>query len=74
MPCTTKHLQAEEPQGGYSLKQVLKIDMYSRKIFPILYGTFVFYFFVRYYAIEGALSIEYWNYLMTTNHSIQPYL
>jgi len=47
-----------EPQG-YNLKQVLKIDVYSRKIFPILYGMFVFYFFVRYYAIEGALSIEY---------------
>lgn len=47
-----------EPQG-YNLKQVKKIDVYSRKIFPILYGMFVFYFFVRYYAIEGALSIEY---------------
>jgi len=47
-----------EPQG-YSLKQVQKIDVYSRKVFPILYGIFVFYFFIRYYAIEGALSIDY---------------
>jgi len=47
-----------EPQG-YNLKQVKKIDVYSRKIFPILYGIFVFYFFIRYYAIEGALSIDY---------------
>ena len=52
-------MQAESEPQGYTLKQVLKIDRYSRKIFPILYGTFIFYFFVRYYAIEGALSIEY---------------
>jgi len=51
--------KAESEPQGYTLKQVLKIDRYSRKIFPILYGTFIFYFFVRYYAIEGALSIEY---------------
>ena len=42
-----------------------------RKIFPILYGMFVFYFFVRYYAIEGALSIEYWHFPF---HSMQPFL
>lgn len=51
--------KGEPEQQGYNLKQVLKIDRYSRKIFPILYGTFVLYFFVRFYAIEGALSIEY---------------
>jgi len=51
--------KAESEPQTYNLKQVLKIDVYSRKIFPILYGVFIFYFFVRYYAIEGALSIEY---------------
>lgn len=51
--------KAESEPQTYNLKQVLKIDVYSRKIFPILYGVFIFYFFIRYYAIEGALSIEY---------------
>merc|ERR1712106_852649 len=49
----------EEPKGHYSLIQVKKIDVYSRRIFPILFFIFVFYFFIRYHAIEGALSIEY---------------
>jgi len=48
-----------EAPTGYTLKQVQRIDVYSRKVFPILYGIFVFYFFIRYYAIEGALSIDY---------------
>jgi len=46
----------DEPQKGYSLTQVKKIDVYSRRIFPILFFIFVFYFFIRYHAIEGALS------------------
>ena len=37
----------EEPKG-YSLIQVKKIDVYSRRIFPILFFIFVFYFFIRY--------------------------
>ena len=51
----------EEEPKGYSLIQVKKIDVYSRRIFPILFFIFVFYFFIRYHAIEGALSIEYPN-------------
>ena len=43
-----------------------------RKIFPILYGMFVFYFFIRYYAIEGALSIEYWA-LNSPFQDLQPF-
>jgi len=46
----------EEDNGSYSLKNVKKIDLYSRKIFPILYAAFVLYFFVNYHAIEGDLS------------------
>jgi hypothetical protein len=57
--CSSPPAQGEPEPQGYNLNQVLKIDRYSRKIFPILYGTFVAYFFVRFYAIEGALSIEY---------------
>ena len=53
--------QEEENKGRYSLTQVKKIDVYSRRIFPILFFIFVFYFFIRYHAIEGALSIEYPN-------------
>lgn len=47
----------EEPKGRYSLNQVKKIDVYSRRIFPSIYLLFVLYFFIRYHAIEGALSI-----------------
>jgi len=46
----------EEDNGSYSLKNVKKIDIYSRKLFPILYAVFVLYFFIRYHAIEGDLS------------------
>jgi len=46
----------EDEPKGYSLIQVKKIDVYSRRIFPILFFIFVFYFFIRYHAIEGALS------------------
>ena len=37
----------EEEPKGYSLTQVKKIDVYSRRIFPILFFIFVFYFFIR---------------------------
>jgi len=50
-----RSISDEEPKG-YSLTQVKKIDVYSRRIFPILFFIFVFYFFIRYHAIEGALS------------------
>jgi len=46
-----------ENKGRYSLNQVKKIDVYSRRIFPSIYGLFVLYFFIRYHAIEGAMSI-----------------
>jgi len=44
-------------KARYSLAQVKKIDQYSRRIFPSIYGCFVLYFFIRYHAIEGAMSI-----------------
>jgi len=59
LPLDTEPPIEEEPKGHYSLVQVKKIDVYSRRIFPILFFIFVFYFFIRYHAIEGALSIEY---------------
>lgn len=46
-----------ETKARYSLNQVKKIDVYSRRIFPSIYGLFVLYFFIRYHAIEGAMSI-----------------
>jgi len=48
----------EEDSGPYSLRNVKKIDVYSRKLFPIFYFAFVFYFFIRYHAIEGDLSFS----------------
>jgi len=45
--------------GRYTLHSVKKIDNYSRQIFPTTYILFVLYFFIRYHAIEGALSIDY---------------
>ena len=62
----------EEPRNGrYTLKSVKKIDHYSRykmlsgfktffsrRIFAGTYITFALYFFIRYHAIEGALSID----------------
>jgi len=48
-----------ENKARYSLNQVKKIDVYSRRIFPSIYGMFVLYFFIRYHAIEGAMSIGY---------------
>eukprot|EP00092_Neocalanus_flemingeri_P014403 GFUD01015537.1.p1 GENE.GFUD01015537.1~~GFUD01015537.1.p1 ORF type:complete len:492 (+),score=81.86 GFUD01015537.1:246-1721(+) len=48
--------------GGYTLHNVKKIDNYSRRIFPTTYILFVLYFFIRYHAIEGALSIDYHYY------------
>jgi len=58
-PNTSQTSEAEknEAKGSYSLSQVKKIDMYSRRIFPCIYGMFVLYFFIRYHAIEGAMSI-----------------
>lgn len=47
----------EEPKGRYTLTQVKKIDMVSRRVFPCIYGCFVLYFFIRYHAIEGNMSI-----------------
>ena len=48
--------------GRYTLHSVKKIDIYSRRIFPTTYILFVMYFFIRYHAIEGALSIDYHYY------------
>jgi cation transporter family protein len=48
----------KQGSGRYNLHFVVKIDNYSRRLFPMIYGLFVLYFFVRYHAIEGALSIE----------------
>ena len=42
------HINYQEEPKGYSLTQVKKIDVYSRRIFPILFFIFVFYFFIRY--------------------------
>jgi len=50
-----------ETKARYSLNQVKKIDVYSRRIFPSIYGLFVLYFFIRYHAIEGAMSIGHGN-------------
>jgi len=44
--------------GRYTLKSVKKIDHYSRRIFAGTYIGFALYFFIRYHAIEGALSID----------------
>jgi len=44
--------------GRYTLNSVKKIDHYSRRIFAGSYITFALYFFIRYHAIEGALSID----------------
>jgi len=48
--------------GRYTLHSVKKIDIYSRRVFPTTYILFVMYFFIRYHAIEGALSIDYHYY------------
>jgi len=48
----------EERSTRYTLQNVKKIDNYSRRIFPTAYIIFVLYFFIRYHAIEGALSID----------------
>lgn len=42
----------------YDLRYVLKIDNYSRRIFPVFYIVFLIYFFIRYMAIEGAFSFD----------------
>lgn len=47
----------EENKARYSLTQVKKIDVYSRRIFPSIYVCFVLYFFIRYWSIEGAMSM-----------------
>lgn len=47
----------EETKSRYTLTQVKKIDVVSRRVFPIIYGCFVLYFFIRYHAIEGNMSI-----------------
>ena len=66
--------EGDAPRNGrYTLKSVKKIDHYSRykmlsgfkskrffsrRIFAGTYITFALYFFIRYHAIEGALSID----------------
>merc|ERR1719266_2409359 len=56
---TDEDEEDEEPRNGrYTLKSVKKIDHYSRRIFAGTYITFALYFFIRYHAIEGALSID----------------
>jgi len=51
----------EEKSSRYTLHNVKKIDNYSRRIFPTAYIIFVLYFFIRYHAIEGELSIDYYK-------------
>merc|ERR1719362_2595626 len=52
--------EGDVPRNGrYTLKSVKKIDHYSRRIFAGTYITFALYFFIRYHAIEGALSIDF---------------
>ena len=46
----------DEPKG-YSLIQVKKIDVYSRRIFPILFFIFVFYFFIRWADVSRYVSV-----------------
>jgi len=55
-PLKVSAVEEEKEKGPYSLRNVKKIDVYSRKLFPICYFAFVFYFFIRYHAIEGDLS------------------
>jgi len=50
--------ELEPKNGRYTLKNVKNIDVYSRRIFAGTYITFALYFFIRYHAIEGALSID----------------
>jgi len=52
----------EEKSSWYTLQSVKMIDNYSRRIFPTAYILFVLYFFIRYHAIEGELSIHYYDY------------
>jgi len=52
----------EEKTSWYTLQSVKMIDNYSRTIFPTAYILFVLYFFIRYHAIEGELSIHYYDY------------
>lgn len=44
--------------GRYSLADIKKIDNYARGIFPVTYLLFVLYFFIRYHAVMGELSIN----------------
>lgn len=57
-PSTPKNPDEEMRRGLYTLNGVIKIDAYSRRLFPFAYIAFVFYFFIRYQLIEGALSID----------------
>jgi len=57
-PVRAKKEPEAEGRGRYNLHFVIKIDIYSRRLFPLIYGLFVLYFFIRYHAIEGALSID----------------
>jgi len=50
-----------EENSRYTLDNVKKIDNYSRRIFPTAYIIFVLYFFIRYHAIEGELSVDYYK-------------
>jgi len=52
----------EEKSSWYTLQSVKMIDNYSRRIFPTAYILFVLYFFIRYHAIEGEMSIYYYDY------------
>jgi len=55
-------VEVEEKSSWYTLESVKKIDTYSRRIFPSAYIIFVLYFFIRYHAIEGELSVHYYDY------------
>lgn len=57
-PSSPKDAEDEMRRGMYTLNGVIKIDAYSRRLFPFAYIAFVFYFFIRYQVIEGALSID----------------
>jgi len=61
-PALSTPSTADDTKGGYTLHNVKKIDNYSRRIFPTAYIIFVLYFFIRYHAIEGELSIDYYHY------------
>jgi len=60
-PHSAQSTPSTEENSRYTLHNVKKIDNYSRRIFPTAYIIFVLYFFIRYHAIEGELSIDYYK-------------